>query len=125
MSDFRHLVVVFADFWKLYDYPKLRYYVVNLATKLAFYAPDYVHDLEEAKVIPAYFVGMEQDKPNDFFKKHEITLARRLPHPAELESPTGAGSDLMIKGLVEVLLAEMLEKNAGKTAKKQQDKVED
>ena len=62
---------------------------------------------------------------NDFFKKHEITLARRLPHPAELESPTGAGSDLMIKGLVEVLLAEMLEKNAGKTAKKQQDKVED
>jgi hypothetical protein len=108
ISDFKHLIVVFADDWKLYDYPRLRYYVVNLATKFAFYVPDYIHDLVEAKVIRAYWVGLEQDKLNAFFEKHQFVLTGREPYPMELECPSEAlvNPDLT---LTKSLLSELVE----------------
>ncbi len=108
--DFSHLRIFYSEDWKLYAYPRLHYYVVNLATKLvSYFAPDYVHELEVAKVIRKYyFEPYREGKPfNELekcFKEYGITLVPRFPFATELVSPDfGLDSAGVVKASSEAL----------------------
>ena len=84
IEEYEHLEVHLHNEWDDFAYPALYYFIVNTSNKHAYFAPDYIHDLEVGRIV--YAQRYESDEELDaFFKKEGILLEKREARPSELK----------------------------------------
>jgi len=86
LMEFGHLKVyrvLIIGSWENYDYPALKYYVINALTNNAFRAPDFVHELAETKVIRETTFKTTEDLDKKM-SEESITLHDHEPDLQEL-----------------------------------------